>query len=101
MEPPLSFHPLVQRDFNEIVDCYHEEAGSHGADWFESEFRESIHKIKVNPRRFPSYRHKRRYRRHTLRTVPHLILFLESADAIRIMVMKHIKRNPAHGLRRK
>lgn len=101
MERPLTFHPLVQRDFNEIVDYYHEEAGSHVADRFESEFRESIHEIKANPRHFPFYLHQRRYRRHTLRTFPHLILYLESADAIRIMVVKHIKRNPAYGLRRK
>lgn len=97
----LTFQPLVQRDFNEIVDYYHEEAGSHVADQFETEFRESVCEIKANPKPFPYYLHQRRYRRHKLRTFPHLILFLESNEAIRIMVVKHIKRNPAYGLRRK
>jgi UDP-N-acetyl-D-mannosaminuronate dehydrogenase len=31
----LTFHPLVQKDLNEIIDCYYEEAGPHAADRFE------------------------------------------------------------------
>ena len=82
----LSFHPLVQKDFNEIIDYYHDEAGPHVADRFETEFRTAIDEIKAHPRRFPFYLSQRRYRRHSLRNFPHLILYLESPDSIRIMV---------------
>ena len=101
MECPLTFHPLVQRDFNEIIDYYHENAGAHVADRFESDFREAVDQIMGNPRHFPFYQKQRRYRRHSLRTFPHLILFLETKDSIRIMVVKHIKRKTAYGLRRR
>ncbi len=97
----LTFHPLLQTDFNEIIDYYHEEAGPHVADRFEAEFRTAIDEIKTDPRRFPFYLSQRRYRRHSLRTFPHLILYLESPDTLRIMIVKHVKRNPSFGLRRR
>jgi plasmid stabilization system protein ParE len=97
----LSFHPLVQRDFNEILDDYHEKAGAHVADRFESEFRLAIDQIRDNPRHFPYYHQQRRYRRHSLKSFPHLILFLQTKDLIRIMVVKHMKRNTSYGLRRR
>jgi plasmid stabilization system protein ParE len=96
----LTFHPLVQKDFNEIIDYYYDEAGPHVADRFETEFRNAIDEIKAQPRHFPFYFSQRRYRRHSLRTFPHLILYLESAGSIRIMILKHVKRNPSFGLRR-
>jgi plasmid stabilization system protein ParE len=97
----LTFHPLIQQDFNEIVDYYHEQVGFHVADRFELEFREAIDEIKANPRHYPYYQQQRRYRRHMLRSFPHLILYIETKDAIRIMVVKHMKRKPAYGLRRR
>lgn len=101
MARSLTFHPLVQKDFNDIIDYYHDEAGPHVADRFEAEFRTAIVEIKADPRRFPFYLFQRRYRRHSLRTFPHLILFLETQDAVRIMVVKHVKRNPSFGLCRR
>ena len=97
----LTFHPLVQRDFNEIIDYYGDEAGPHVAERFETEFRAAIDEIKTNPRHFPFYLSQRRYRRHKLQTFPHLILYLESAESIRIMVLKHVKRNPKFGMGRR
>ena len=71
------------------------------ADRFEAEFRTAIGEIKAHPRRFPFYHSQRRYRRHSLRTFPHLVLYIESPDSIRIMVVKHVKRNPSLGQRRR
>jgi plasmid stabilization system protein ParE len=97
----LTFHPLVQKDFNEIIDYYHDEAGPHVAKRFEVEFRSAIDEIKAHPRRFSFYLSQRRYRRHYLRTFPDLVLYIESPDSLRIMVLKHVKRNPSFGLRRR
>ena len=97
----LGFHPLVQRDLNEILDRYASEAGLETADRFESEFRAALVKIKNNPRHFPFYQNQRRYRRCRLSTFPHLILYRETNDYLRVMVLKHVRRSPKFGLRRR
>jgi plasmid stabilization system protein ParE len=97
----LTFHPLVQKDLNEILDFYETEAGAEIADRFESEFREAIESIRNHPRHQPFYLQQRHYRRCKLRTFPHLILYRETKTWVRIMVLKHVKRAPGFGLRRK
>ena len=97
----LGFHPLVQRDLNEILDYYASEAGLETADRFESEFRAALVNIQRNPRYFPFYQNQRRYRRCRLSTFPHLILYRETDDYLRIMVLKHVRRSPNFGLRRR
>ncbi|MCX6868803.1 MAG: type II toxin-antitoxin system RelE/ParE family toxin, partial [Verrucomicrobia bacterium] len=97
----LSFHPLVQRDFNEIIAYYETQATPEVADRFEAEFRAAVACIKASPRHFPYYLNQRRFRRCRLSTFPHLILYRETTAAIRIMVLKHVKRAPSHGLSRR
>ena len=101
MNARLGFHPLVQRDLNEILDYYEVEAGPEVADRFEVEFRTAIAGIKADPRHYPFYQKQRRYRRCLLRTFPHIILFRDSGTYVRIMVLKHVKRAPNFGLRRR
>lgn len=38
MSASIGFHPLVQKDLNEILEYYETEAGLEVADRFESEF---------------------------------------------------------------
>jgi len=52
-------------------------------------------------RHLPFYLNQRRFRRCRLSTFPHLILYRETTTAIRIMVLKHVKRAPGHGLGRR
>ncbi|PAW66603.1 MAG: hypothetical protein B9S30_08020 [Verrucomicrobiia bacterium Tous-C5FEB] len=101
MSSRLSFHPLVQKDLNEILSYYEQEASPEVADCFEAEFRAALAAIKESPRHFPYYLKQRRYRRFALPTFPHLILFRETSISIRIMVLKHVKRSPGYGLRRR
>ena len=101
MNARLGFHPLVQRDLNEILDYYESEAGAEIADRFETEFRAAIAGIQAAPRHFPFYQKQRRYRRCLLHTFPHIILFRESGSYVRIMVLKHVKRASSFGLRRR
>ena len=101
MNARLGFHPLVQRDLNEILDYYEAEAGPEVSDRFEAEFQVAIAGIKADPRHFPFYQKQRRYRRCLLPTFPHLILFRETESYMRIMVLKHVKRAPSFGLRRR
>ncbi len=67
----------------------------------EAEFRNGLAAIKESPRRFPYYLMQRRYRRFSLPTFPHLIVYRETSISIRIMVLKHVKRSPGFGLRRR
>jgi plasmid stabilization system protein ParE len=101
MSGRLTFHPLVQKDLNEILSYYEQEASPDVADRFEAEFRVALAAIKESPRHFPFYLKQRRYRRFAMPTFPHLILFRETSSSIRIMVLKHVKRSPGFGLRRR
>lgn len=101
MSGRLSFHPLVQKDLNEILQYYEQEASPEVADRFEAEFRAALAAIQEHPRHFPYYLKQRRYRRFALPTFPHLILFRETSISIRIMVLKHVNRSPGFGLRRR
>jgi plasmid stabilization system protein ParE len=100
MSRKLTFHPLVQKDLNEILAYYESEAAPEVADRFVAEFRSAVASIKDNPRHFPFYLNQRRYRRCRLSTFPHLILYRETAGFVRVMVLKHVKRAPGFGLRR-
>jgi plasmid stabilization system protein ParE len=100
MSRAVTFHPLVQKDLNEILAYYESEASTEIADRFEAELRSALASIKEHPRHFPFYLKQRLYRRCALHTFPHLILFRETSESIRIMVLKHVKRAPGFGLRR-
>lgn len=97
----IGFHPLVQRELNEILEYYESEAGLEVADRFETEFRQAISEIRKAPRHFPFYQKQRSYGRCMLVSFPHVILFREPGIHARIMVLKHIKRAPTFGLRRR
>lgn len=97
----LSFHPLVQKDLNEILEYSETEALPEVADRFETDFRSAVAAIRENPRSFPFCLKQRRYRRYRFSSFAHLNLFSESKTFIRIMVLKHVKRAPGYGLRRR
>lgn len=101
MNRALTFHPLVQNDLNEVLAYYETEASVEIADRLEQELRSALASINENPRHFPSYLKQCRYRSCGLPTFPHLILFRENAGSVRIMVLKHVKRAPGFGLRRR
>lgn len=101
MNKPLRFHPLVQKDFNEILEFYENQAGPDIAARFEDEVRMALRAIRQDPKHFPFYLKQRLYRRCRLAIFPHVILFREERTSIRIMILKHEKRHPNHGMRRK
>lgn len=87
MNRGISFHPLVQKDLNEILDFYEQEGGSNVAARFEDEFRASLELVRLNPRHFPFYWNQR--------------LFREVRAGVRILVLKHVKRASSYGLGRR
>lgn len=97
----LEFHPAVQKDFNEAIDYYEAEGGRHLADRFESEFRTCIAAVKTGPKQFPFYRKNDRFRRIRLKSFPFLVVYRESAIAIRVILLKHERRHPQFGMARR
>lgn len=97
----LEFHPTVQRDFNEALDYYEAEGGTHLADRFEAEFRTCLAAVKAGPTRFPFYQRSDLFRRIRLKSFPFLILYRASAITVRVILLKHERRHPRFGMSRR
>jgi len=97
----LEFHPAVRQDFIQARDYYQVEGGPHLADRFEREFEAWLVAIQVAPRRFSYYLGSKMFRRFRLRNFPYLIIYREKADAVRVTVLKHEKRDPRFAMSRR
>jgi len=97
----LEFHPAVQRDFNEAVDYYESAGGPNLADRFEEEFRACIEAPKLGHLRFAYYHGSQVFRRIRLQGFPFVIVYREAPDCIRVTLLKHERRHPLYGLRRR
>jgi plasmid stabilization system protein ParE len=97
----LEFHPAVQKDFVQARDYYQTEGGPHLADRFEREFQACLAVIQAAPSRFPFYLGSAVFRRIRLRNFPYLIIYREKADAVRVTVLKHEKRDPRFAMSRR
>jgi plasmid stabilization system protein ParE len=93
----VGFHPLVQRDANEISRRY-ETSSLRAADNFWRELNETIEDIERNPYRFPSY--YKDLRRANLERFPFHLLYRILPDRVRITAIRHHKRHPRTALRR-
>lgn len=99
MQPKIIFQRLVQRDMDEILRHYAEEAGEIVATRFFQTFLKVVDKTLVNP----AYHHPVSgvLRRADVPGFPYHFLFRQTASGIRILVLRHDRRHPAFGLRRK
>jgi plasmid stabilization system protein ParE len=95
------FHPQVQQDFNEGLHYYEQEAGLKVAARFEDEVENAVKLIATDPQRFGWYLQRRTHRRIKLPSFPWVLLFRETTSSIRVTVLKHVKRRPDFGLKRK
>lgn len=99
MEPKVIFHRLVRRDIDGILTYYEQEAGSSVADRFFDGFLSTIAKALRDPHIFHPL--SGNYRRANIPGFPYHFLYRETGDSIRILVLRHDRRDPQHGLRRK
>ncbi len=96
----LTFHPAVQKDFNDAIAHYAAEGGEHLADRFEAEFRACLTSVKSGPTQFPFYQGSVVFRRVRLRSFPYLIVYRNTAGGVRVALLKHERRHPLYGLQR-
>lgn len=93
------FNRLVQRDVSEILAYYTKESGPHLADEFFDELMRFIEKADSYPKKFHFL--QKPVRRVNLNRFPYHFLFREIGPNIRVLVVRHNKRHPSYGVRRK
>ena len=90
------FHPLVQRDVEEAFS-YYRRISERLSDEFRDELRTTIAHIAENPE---ASHESHGFRRTNLKRFPYHILYEISAARVRVMLVRHNKRNPQYGLSR-
>jgi plasmid stabilization system protein ParE len=92
------YHRLAVRDIRQILDYYESEAGPPLADRFFNDFLATVGKALSNPLHFPPLGEV--MRRANLADFPYLFLYEVKSWGIRIVVVRHHRRNPGYGMRR-
>ena len=93
------FHPKVFTDLAAIMEYYERVASPELADDFYREFRLFVKEAVERPESFTI--RERDIRRANLRRFPYHFLFRIVGDAVRILVVRHHRRRPSFGLRRR
>jgi plasmid stabilization system protein ParE len=95
----LRFHPLIPKDLRGALSYYEEEAGLEIAIRFQEEFKALSAAIEENPKRFHAVAGSR-FRRANFRSFPYHLVFEDTADGARVLVLRHHRRHPDYGLSR-
>lgn len=98
MESRVIFHRLVQRDMDEILKYYKDEASISVADRFFETFLLTVDHARSEPRGF--HFANSIYRRANIPDFPYHFLYREISTGIRILVLRHDRRHPSFGMQR-
>jgi toxin ParE1/3/4 len=93
----IEYHPAVGQDVADALRRYDPVSRRLG-DEFERELRQTIAAVAVNPRRFHPV--KPGFRRANLKRFPYHFIYRELADGIRIILVRHHRRDPKFGMER-
>jgi hypothetical protein len=94
----LRFHPEVRRDVAIAIRHYDSISDALGDDFW-TKFEKACSQVETNPERF--HFDSSGWRRANLEKFPYHLLFFEELDGARIMTLRHDRRNPRFGLRRR
>jgi len=95
----LVLHPKVYSDIAQVMEYYEQVASADLADEFYAELRQLMRETAKRPESFPI--RERDIRRANLRRFPYHFLFRVTSDAVRILVVRHHKREPSLGTGRR
>ena len=95
----LVLHPKVHSDVLAVMEYYEGVAGPALADDFYGELRRFMVEASARPESFAIREHD--LRRVNLRRFPYHFLFRIVGDSVRILVVRHHRRNPTLGLLRR
>jgi plasmid stabilization system protein ParE len=93
------FHRRIQRDLRSALAFYEVEGGLKLADRFFEEAEEAVVRTLRNPKGF--HWAADGLRRVSFESFPYHFLFEESDRRIRFLVLRHDRRHPSFGLRRR
>lgn len=93
------YHRLAVRDVREILDHYESEVGSQLGDRFFNGFLATLAKAISSPSHFPPFGET--LRRANLTDFPYHFLYEVKPWGIKVMVVRHHRRHPGYGLRRR
>ncbi len=95
----VEYHPSVENELRQIIDFYNERALGLG-DQFLNEFEKQILNISSTPKRWMIIGGD--IRRTLMKRFPYVIYFQTIEDQIvRVTVVKHQRRHPKYGIRRR
>lgn len=94
----LTFHRLVQNDLRIVLRYYEEEGGKNLADRFFCELEQIITDVAQHPTRFHLV--DKEIRRANLENFPYHLLFRDTGNNVRVLILRHHRRRPNFGLRR-
>jgi len=95
----VEYHPAVERDLRETIQYYNGCSAGLGSE-FLNEFERQVLNIASNPLQWVEIEDG--VRRALLRRFPYTVYFrVVSMDLLRITVVKHQRRHPRLGLKRK
>jgi plasmid stabilization system protein ParE len=95
----LEFHRQVAFDIFSIMDYYEDVGGPKLADEFYSELRSFFQKAAQSPEAYDI--RERDLRRVNLESFPYHFFFRIVRERVRILIVRHHKRNPSFGLQRR
>jgi len=95
----LVFHPKFYSDIDEIMEYYERVATRELADEFYSELRYYMQQAAERPESFAI--RERDLRRVNLQRFPYHFLFRIVGDVVRVLVVRHHRRRPTVGVRRR
>jgi plasmid stabilization system protein ParE len=91
----LSFHRLIHGDLRSVLGYYTQEAGPDLAARFLGTFDRLVARIAEHPALFSPVAEG--LRRANMPEFPYHLLFRETPDGVRILVLRHHKRSPCVG----
>jgi plasmid stabilization system protein ParE len=95
----LVLHPRVYSDIDKIMEYYETTVGAQLADDFYVELRSFMVEATQRPESFST--RERDIRRVNLERFPYHFLFRIIGDTVRILVVRHHRRHPSLGTRRR
>ncbi|MGB0578732.1 MAG: type II toxin-antitoxin system RelE/ParE family toxin [Limisphaerales bacterium] len=94
----ILFHPEIEEEIASAMDYYEEVSGTELANEFHYELIAAFHRAAETPTRFHPVTDT--LRRVNLKRFTYHFLFSELSDRIRILVFRHHRRDPEHGMDR-
>ena len=94
----VEYHQALERELVEIRDYYNDRSPGLG-DEFVDAFEQQVLRIRSMPERWMIVQGD--IRRALMKRFPYVVLFRKAGDdVLRVIVVKHESRHPAHGLQR-